>query len=93
MVTYSDGTAEEFNNGENVKIEECESCEMMTCGCSCATMAYLYNKRVNSRDTILEQELYCLLNTNIDLPYVEVLQLEKKLVHIDYLRTWIGIPK
>lgn len=81
-------------NANPSKIADCISCELKErCGGGCTAMAYLYNKHTTGEGNIFLKDPYCSRDHGKHLPKVDIYQdNSKRLVHMDYLCTWIGKP-
>lgn len=76
-------------------IEGCQDCtKINTCGGGCAARAYLFNAIETGKKTFLAQDPYCpkKLTHNFVQANTENRN-NKRLVHMDYLCTWIGKVK
>lgn len=76
------------------EIKGCEKCKYLDlCGGGCASAAYLYNKYRNDKLDIYVREENCpkdLLNDKFMTSNNSYVKLNKNLVHMDYLCTFIG---
>ncbi len=83
-------------NAHPEKIKGCFGCEMLEiCGGGCAARSYLHHAIQTGEKSFIEKDFYCpkdhKISQNFSKTYDE--GKEEKLVHIDYLCTWIGKPK
>lgn len=78
------------------EIPDCDDCQYNNiCGGGCAAQAYLTNYWKTGKRSLLIHEEDCLkfYDNKINLPnYSKMVGDLKKLVHMDYLCTWIGKP-
>lgn len=77
-------------------IAGCESCSMLTsCRGGCAARSYLTNLHQEHHRTLFVRDPYCPRDRDADLPFprATVEPSETRLVHQDYLCTWIGKPR
>ena len=79
------------------KVKGCEGCELLNiCGGGCASRAYLYNLHNHAERSLFVKDPMCPKEGDMsywDFEKNPSIMAEKKLVHIDYLCTWIGKPK
>lgn len=78
------------------KIEGCSNCSLLDiCGGGCAAKAYLYNYHTTGEKNLFTKEVECLNDVDYkDLKFNKNnFKESKELVHMDYLCTWIGVPK
>lgn len=74
----------------------CKNCEYIDyCGGGCAARSYLHHAILTDEKSFQQKDPYCMkdMKENIVFPKAELLQTTDKLVHMDYLCTWIGKPK
>ena len=77
-------------------IEGCSGCKFIdSCGGGCAARSYLHHAILTGKKSFKQKEPYCLKENNFKNKFMRVKKLEtsEKLVHMDYLCTWIGKPK
>lgn len=77
-------------------IDGCAGCDVIDyCGGGCAARSYLHHVILTNRKSFKRQDPYCLkkLEKKIEFPQAKLADTKEKLVHIDYLCTWIGKPK
>ena len=77
-------------------INGCADCSLIEkCGGGCAARAYLYHVHQTGNLSFAQKDPYCpkgYLGSN-SFPQRPLPVVDQKLVHIDYLCTWIGRPK
>jgi radical SAM protein with 4Fe4S-binding SPASM domain len=76
-------------------VDGCEGCpKLAQCGGGCAGRAYLYALHRTGDRTFRARDPYCPIREAPDLPFPQrpTLVAETRLVHMDYLCTWIGRP-
>jgi radical SAM protein with 4Fe4S-binding SPASM domain len=74
----------------------CDGCELASqCGGGCAARSYLHTLHETGQKTFRARDPYCPKEHNYGVPFPQrpSLRTEAKLVHMDYLCTWIGTPK
>ncbi len=77
-------------------IKGCSNCSYIDyCGGGCAARSYLHHAILTDEKSFQQKDPYCMkdMKENIVFPKAELLQTTDKLVHMDYLCTWIGKPK
>ncbi len=80
-------------NYNPTEIDDCKDCKYLyECGGGCSSAAYLYNKYKNNDLDFYKKEPNCFrdLDENLKIKNIEIKSLEKNLVHMDYLCTFIG---
>jgi len=78
------------------RIEGCEGCHLLEkCGGGCAGRSYLHHQHTTGEKTMLSRDPYCPRDVHPQQTFPNQPQLvtEQRLVHMDYLCTWIGKPK
>ena len=78
------------------RVDGCEDCPLLTqCGGGCAARSYLHHLHETGRKTMLARDPYCpaRIQPAHEFPQQPVLESSQRLVHMDYLCTWIGRPK
>ncbi|HET7487029.1 MAG TPA: radical SAM protein [Acidimicrobiales bacterium] len=73
----------------------CDGCpKLAQCGGGCAGRSYLYALHESGVRTFRARDPYCPIREAPDLPFPQrpALESETRLVHMDYLCTWIGKP-
>ena len=78
------------------KVSGCEGCEKLAqCGGGCAARSYLHHEHEEAEKSLLARDPYCPKRVEPDheFPQQPELDGEQKLVHMDYLCTWIGRPR
>jgi radical SAM protein with 4Fe4S-binding SPASM domain len=81
-------------NPENIR--GCSGCEMLNrCGGGCAGRSFLYARNQTREDTFLAKDPYCPKEHGVGFGFPSDPELisNQRLVHADYLCTWIGRPK
>ena len=76
-------------------VEGCNGCHYLDrCGGGCAARSYLYRFNLTGERTMRAQDPYCPKRADraLKFPQRPVLDTEQRLVHMDYLCTWIGKP-
>jgi radical SAM protein with 4Fe4S-binding SPASM domain len=76
-------------------IDGCAGCNLLSqCGGGCTARSYLYHVHETGKKSMIAHDPYC--PTQINPPQVfpqrPILDTEQRLVHMDYLCTWIGKP-
>jgi len=82
-------------NANAAHVEGCAGCAMLDkCGGGCAGRSYLYEFHGQGRRTMLARDPYCPQRWPIHdkFPQRPVIKSDSRLVHMDYLCTWIGKP-
>lgn len=82
-------------NANPEQVRGCQGCPLVSmCGGGCAARAYLHHLHETGQRTMLARDPYCPLAAPPDLAFPQQPRLanERKLVHMDYLCTWIGRP-
>jgi len=78
-------------------INGCAGCSLTEkCGGGCAARAYLHHVHQTGSLSFVQKDPFCpkdYLSGNYIFPQKPALVVDQKLVHIDYLCTWIGRPK
>ncbi|AUR05962.1 pyrroloquinoline quinone biosynthesis protein PqqE (plasmid) [Phaeobacter inhibens] len=83
-------------NANGDQVDGCASCgRLEKCGGGCVARSYLYNLHSNGERSMLARDPYCPKETYEGQEFPQKPQLidDQKLVHMDYLCTWIGKPK
>jgi radical SAM protein with 4Fe4S-binding SPASM domain len=76
-------------------IEGCHGCEVISqCGGGCSARSYLYAFHQSGQKTMLARDPYCPKRIQPEqvFPQRPTIHAEQRLVHMDYLCTWIGKP-
>ena len=76
-------------------IEGCRGCEVISqCGGGCSARSYLYALHQSGQKTMLAKDPYCPKDIQPEqvFPQRPTIHAEQRLVHMDYLCTWIGAP-
>lgn len=82
-------------NANPEKIDGCAGCAMLKqCGGGCTARSYLHNLHETGKRSMLSRDPYCPLriDSKHEFPQKPVVSTEERLVHVDYLCTWIGKP-
>ncbi|TKW62038.1 MAG: radical SAM protein [Blastochloris viridis] len=82
-------------NANPEMIDGCSGCNMLgKCGGGCAARSYLYHRNNTGELSMLSRDPYCPkdIKPSHDFPQNPVLHDGERLVHMDYLCTWIGKP-
>ena len=82
-------------NANPEMIEGCRGCEMLTsCGGGCAGRSFLYKLHTSGVKSLLARDPYCpkRVGPSAVFPQEPVIDDSRRLVHMDYLCTWIGRP-
>ena len=82
-------------NANPEKIKGCENCNLATqCGGGCSARSFLYHRNATGEKTMLAKDPYCpkAIKPKEKFPQKPVISTEQRLVHMDYLCTWIGKP-
>jgi len=78
-------------------IEGCNGCDMLSqCGGGCVARSYLNHFHTSGgKRSLLARDPYCPKEfaTEYEFPHVPEIHSEHRLVHMDYLCTWIGQPR
>ena len=77
-------------------VSGCLGCGLITqCGGGCVARAYLHELHVTGRKSFRARDPYCPKEHDVKVPFPRrpVVHSDEKLVHMDYLCTWIGRPK
>ncbi|MBB4320473.1 radical SAM protein with 4Fe4S-binding SPASM domain [Agrobacterium tumefaciens] len=77
-------------------VSGCDGCKRLnSCGGGCVARSYLYNLHQNGERSMLARDPYCPEEHYEGQIFPQSPQLiaDEKLVHMDYLCTWIGRPK
>jgi radical SAM protein with 4Fe4S-binding SPASM domain len=84
-------------NANPEKIHGCAGCSLLKqCGGGCAGRSYLYHlHETGGQRTMLARDPYCPRKINPMQPFPQnpIIDDRQRLVHMDYLCTWIGRPK
>lgn len=83
-------------NANPQEIEGCAGCSMVrACGGGCAGRSYLYARHLQGRSTMKARDPYCPARIRPPevFPRNPKIESEVRLVHQDYLCTWIGKPR
>jgi len=83
-------------NANPEMVEGCRGCDLTAlCGGGCAGRSYLHHQHSTGERTMLAQDPYCPRDvTSMPVfPQQPVIRSKERLVHMDYLCTWIGQPK
>lgn len=76
-------------------VDGCADCQLLArCGGGCAARSYLHHVHETGQKTMRARDPYCPIRIQPaqHFPQQPVLASEQKLVHMDYLCTWIGRP-
>lgn len=82
-------------NANAAKIEGCAGCDLLQqCGGGCAARSYLHHQHTTGVKTMLSSDPYCPKNVKPQhaFPQRPEIDTSQRLVHMDYLCTWIGKP-
>lgn len=83
-------------NANPERIEGCSGCALLSkCGGGCVARSYLHHLHSTGERTMLARDPYCPIQvapTQV-FPQKPQLNTTEKLVHMDYLCTWIGRPR
>jgi radical SAM protein with 4Fe4S-binding SPASM domain len=77
------------------RVEGCGDCDLADrCGGGCAARSYLHHWLTRGTRTLLARDPYCPRDAGAPrpLPQRPLLESDQRLVHMDYLCTWIGKP-
>jgi radical SAM protein with 4Fe4S-binding SPASM domain len=83
-------------NGNPHLVVGCDGCQfLLACRGGCAARGYLMHLHRTQRRTLFARDPFCLRDTleGRSLPHGTRLRSEPRLVHRDYLCTWIGKPR
>lgn len=83
-------------NANPEHIEGCSGCELASqCGGGCSGRSYLHHMHTAGERSMRAKDPYCPKQVLPEQPFPQrpVIQSEQRLVHMDYLCTWIGRPK
>lgn len=83
-------------NGNPHAIDGCENCSLLSsCRGGCAARSYLTSLHTEQHRTLFARDPYCPRDhwAEQDFPSGAIVESETRLVHQDYLCTWIGRPK
>ena len=83
-------------NANPGRVNGCDGCALLsTCGGGCAARSYLHHLHSSSERTMLARDPYCPVEENrgFEFPQAPVIDGTQRLVHMDYLCTWIGRPR
>lgn len=83
-------------NAHPEKIPGCSDCALISiCKGGCAARSYLHNAHKTGERTLFAKDPYCPrdVNPKNDFPQKPEIKSVSRLVHQDYLCTWIGKPK
>jgi hypothetical protein len=76
-------------------IAGCAGCSLLSsCGGGCAARSYLHEAHEHKQLTMLSKDPYCPIEIAPQVPFPQDVKLvdDQRLVHMDYLCTWIGTP-
>jgi len=76
-------------------LSDCAGCQHeQTCGGGCAARSYLHTLHEKGKRTMLAKDPYCPRDKSngVSFPAIPHLDSHERLVHMDYLCTWIGRP-
>lgn len=82
-------------NANPDKITGCSGCDLLSqCGGGCSARSYLHHVHETGEKTMLARDPYCpqQIKPQQVFPQRPQLNAEQRLVHMDYLCTWIGKP-
>lgn len=77
-------------------VDGCADCHLLEqCGGGCVARSYLHELHVGGRRSFLARDPYCPTQHDVKVPFPSrpAIRTDQKLVHMDYLCTWIGRPK
>ncbi len=77
-------------------IKGCANCDIIDyCGGGCAARSYLHHAILTNKKSFIQHDPYCPKTNKVNtaLPKAKLINTGEKLVHMDYLCTWIGKPK
>jgi radical SAM protein with 4Fe4S-binding SPASM domain len=77
-------------------VEGCRGCRLLArCGGGCVARSYLHHMHTERKRTMLARDPYCPIRAQAEDGYPKRPKLDtrEKLVHMDYLCTWIGRPR
>ena len=83
-------------NANPEHVTNCAGCHLLgSCGGGCAARSYLHHLHETGEKTMLAQDPYCPKKFTPEATFPQNPQLvtDQRLVHMDYLCTWIGRPK
>lgn len=83
-------------NANPDRVEGCSGCSLLSsCGGGCAARSYLHRLHEEREKTMLARDPYCpqRVSPTAVFPQQPELCAEERLVHMDYLCTWIGRPR
>ena len=84
-------------NANPAKVAGCSECRFLeTCGGGCTARSYLYHSHLSGGEkTMLAKDPYCPRDLSIQhrYPIDPLVDDSERLVHMDYLCTWIGRPR
>jgi len=83
-------------NANPHRVDGCEGCTLLaSCGGGCVARSYLHHLHTEQQRTMLARDPYCPVRANPigQFPQNPELNTTDKLVHMDYLCTWIGRPR
>lgn len=83
-------------NGNPDRIDGCVGCSLLSqCGGGCSGRSYLYHLHETGQRSMLARDPYCpkRVKPGYRFPQKPVISSEQRLVHMDYLCTWIGRPR
>jgi len=82
-------------NANPEHVEGCSGCAMIKqCGGGCSARSYLHGFHTERRRSMRVRDPYCPVENKVANPFPQVvsIQSDQRLVHMDYLCTWIGAP-
>jgi radical SAM protein with 4Fe4S-binding SPASM domain len=77
-------------------VDGCSGCSLLpSCGGGCVARSYLHHLHESGNKTMLARDPYCPVRVErqYDFPHQPTLDIRERLVHMDYLCTWIGKPR
>jgi radical SAM protein with 4Fe4S-binding SPASM domain len=83
-------------NANPDRVDACSGCRLLSqCGGGCVARSYLHHLHLSGERTMLARDPYCpaLARGSHKFPQKPQLDTSEKLVHMDYLCTWIGRPR
>ncbi len=82
-------------NAHPEEITGCRGCSLLAqCGGGCTARSYLHHVHETGEKSMLASDPYCPVRVNPSEPFPQqpALDTNQRLVHMDYLCTWIGKP-